>query len=91
MNSVCLTLRLGNSRGLHARPCHAIATTALDHRSELVVSSGGRQADGRSILELMTLQVDCGSELTFEARGEDAPALLERLRRLVEGGFGESR
>jgi phosphotransferase system HPr (HPr) family protein len=88
--AACLTLRLKNGRGLHARPCHAIATAALAHASELNVSCAGRQADGRSILELMTLQADCGAELTFEARGPDAEALLERLRGLIEGGFGES-
>jgi len=81
--------RLVNERGLHARPCHAIATAALASASSLRVRCGAREADGRSILSLMTLGAACGAELEFEASGPDAPALVAALAELVAHGFAQ--
>ncbi len=83
------TVRLRNSAGLHARPCHALVTTARSFESELRVGCGGREVNGKSILELMTLCAGQGTVLEFVGRGEDAAALVEALARLVESGFGE--
>ncbi len=78
-----------NPSGLHARPCHALASTAQAFRSSLEVACGGRRVNGKSILELMTLCAGQGTVLEFVGRGEDAAALVEALARLVESGFGE--
>lgn len=78
-----------NRAGLHARPCHAIASAALGFQSELAVSCGERAVNGKSVLELMTLAACQGDELHLEARGDDAEALVERLSRLVASGFAE--
>ncbi|MBK7643500.1 MAG: HPr family phosphocarrier protein [Planctomycetes bacterium] len=78
-----------NPTGLHARPCHAIARTAQAFRSELRVSCEGRDVNGKSILDLMTLCAPCEAVLSFHARGEDAEELVSALATLVEGGFGE--
>lgn len=82
--------RITNSQGLHARPCHAIVSTALEFQSELRVRCGDREVNGKSILELMTLNAACGSELELWARGSDADSLLDRLGELIGSGFGES-
>jgi phosphotransferase system HPr (HPr) family protein len=78
-----------NAAGLHARPCHAIAATALEYRSDLEVCCEGRRANGKSILELMTLDACQGKVLELAARGPDAERLVEALERLVASGFGE--
>ena len=83
------TVRLRNSAGLHARPCHAIASTAAGFESDLRVRMGEAEVNGKSILELMTLCAPCDSDLTFLARGRDAEALIERLSALVQAGFHE--
>lgn len=85
----CRTVRIRNPAGLHARPCHAIVTTARDFESDLRVASGGQEVNGKSILELMTLCAPCESTLSFTARGRDAHALVDRLAALVEAGFDE--
>lgn len=78
-----------NSAGLHARPCHQIVTAALAHDCEIRISCGDREVNGRSILELMTLQAGPDSVLVFQAQGRDAQALVEHLVTLVEAGFEE--
>jgi phosphotransferase system HPr (HPr) family protein len=84
------TVRIRNSAGLHARPCHAIVTTARQFESELKVASGGVEVDGKSILELMQLCAPCEAWISFRARGKDAELLVERLAGLVEAGFHET-
>jgi len=88
-NEARATARVVNPRGLHARPCHALVTTALAHRASVRVRCGAREVDGRSILSLMTLGASQGEELEFHALGEDAPALVQALLVLVQGGFSE--
>ena len=82
-------VRVPNAAGLHARPCHALASTALGFQSDVEVSCSGRRANGKSILELMTLHAAQGAELEFSARGPDAAALVAALSALVDAGFGE--
>jgi phosphotransferase system HPr (HPr) family protein len=82
-------VRIPNAAGLHARPCHAIASLALAHHSELEVACEGRKANGKSILELMTLRGSQGKQLELCARGPDARVLADALERLVASGFGE--
>jgi phosphocarrier protein len=84
------SVRIVNPRGLHARPCHALVSAALEFESRLSVNCAGREVDGKSILSLMTLSCPVGSELELIAEGSDAQALIERLSGLVNAGFGES-
>jgi len=83
------TVRVVNSQGLHARPCHAIVSAALAFQSDLRIRLRGREVNGKSILELMTLAAGPGTELELCARGQDAERLLEQLEGLFREGFGE--
>lgn len=88
-----------NPAGLHARPCHAIVSTALEFSCSLRIrharagGDGDVSADagvnGKSILELMTLEASMGTTLEFLADGDGQDELLERLEALVQRGFGE--
>ncbi len=86
---VTRTVRLKNPCGLHARPCHAIVSTAAEFQSELRIACGDTDVNGRSILDLMTLCAPCHSELTLRARGPDAAAMLERVAGVIERRFDE--
>jgi phosphotransferase system HPr (HPr) family protein len=81
---------LVNAAGLHARPCHAIVSLALEYACELRISLDGREVDARSILELMTLCAPQGSELLLRAEGEGASELLDRVEAWIAAGFDES-
>lgn len=78
-----------NQAGLHARPCHQLASAALAGKSMVCVRCEDREADGRSILELMTLLAPQGAVLEFVVEGDDAEAVAERLSQVVASGFGE--
>lgn len=82
-------VRVPNPSGLHARPCQAIVAIAQRHQAALRVACDGVEADGRSILDLMTLCAPCESTLTLRARGPDAQDLVRSVADLVRSGFGE--
>lgn len=79
-----------NSRGLHARPCHALARIALGFSGDVSVVCEGRRANAKSILELMTLSAAQGCVLEFAVAGPDAATLVRSLVGLVEAGFQEA-
>jgi len=81
--------RVVNSQGLHARPCHSIVSAAQGFSSDLFFRAGAREVNGKSILELMTLNASEGTELEARARGGDARGLMDAIEELFTGGFGE--
>jgi phosphocarrier protein len=94
MNSAtsCTRLvRIVNQKGLHARPCGAIVSTALRFQADLRVRVGseGRLVNGKSILDLITLAAAEGAELELQAQGPDAALLVASIEALVAAGFHE--
>jgi len=85
-----IVLTLGNKVGLHARPAGALVRVAKEHRSDIRVIHGGKEANGKSILSVLSLGAEKGAEVTFQAEGEDAEQALAAIRGLAESNFGES-
>ncbi len=84
-----VTLTLINPTGLHARPAAQLATALGRLEATVVVAAHGREADGASSLELLTLGTEKGSAITVSATGPDAQQAVDTARTLVEAGFGE--
>jgi phosphocarrier protein len=80
---------LTNKMGLHARPSTQIATTASRFESEIQIAKDGMVVDAKSVLELLMLAAECGSQLTISAEGSDAKQAVTALAELVKGRFGE--
>jgi phosphotransferase system HPr (HPr) family protein len=87
MPEVNLTIR--NKVGLHARPAALFVQTAGKFKSTITVKNGDLRANGKSILNVLTLGVTSGSVVTVIADGEDAEQALKALEELNAGNFGE--
>jgi phosphotransferase system HPr (HPr) family protein len=85
------TVTIRNQNGLHARPAGLLAQTAKLFRSRIRVLRAAQEADGKSILSLMLLEVTPGTELTIQAEGDDEVEAVSRLADVVESRFGEAR
>jgi phosphocarrier protein len=79
-----------NRSGLHARPAKVFARAAAALPSEITVSKGGREANAKSVLSVLTLDCLAGDEITIHTDGEGAEQALQELAALVESGMGES-
>lgn len=86
---ICRTFTIQNKFGLHARPSASFVQTATRFQAEIKVEKDGQVADGKSILDLMTLAAVYGASITVKAKGEDAQEALRALGTLIDGRFGE--
>lgn len=76
-----------NPQGLHARPAELFARLASTFEARIVVMREDQCADGKSILEILTLGVQPGTELVLEAHGNDAQQAIDALTKLVRENF----
>jgi len=70
---------------LHARPAGLFVREAVRFGAAIVVAANGRQANAKSILEVLALGATGGTELALSASGEDAADAVEGLAELVVG------
>jgi phosphotransferase system HPr (HPr) family protein len=84
-----IVLTLGNKVGLHARPAGAFVRVAKEFKSDIRVTHGDKQANGKSILSILSLGAEHGSVVKIAAAGDDATQALEALKQLAENNFGE--
>lgn len=80
---------LTNKMGLHARPSTQIATTASRFAADVQITKDGMVVDAKSVLELLMLAAECGSELIVSADGDDAKEAVGAVCDLVTSHFGE--
>jgi phosphocarrier protein len=78
-----------NQEGLHARPAARIVRLASAFAAEITLSKDGMDVNGKSIMGVMMLAAECGSEITIRANGPDAEQAVQALAELVANGFGE--
>jgi len=78
-----------NAAGLHARPADLLAREARKWQSRIAFVNESQRADGKSILELLTLAAEAGTRLVVEATGPDAREALDAIGSLFESRFNE--
>ena len=83
-----ITLVVRHPVGLHARPAALLVKIAKQFSSNITVSCKGKEANAKSILKVLALGADQGTEVTIRAEGEDAEQALKDLQELVESNFG---
>lgn len=77
--------------GLHARPASLIAQIAEKSKSKIVVrKAGASEADARSVLSVIALDIQPGDPWEIAIDGEDATAIAKQLEALVHSHFGET-
>ena len=68
---------------LHARPAAQFVRTAVGFDADIAVAFDGREANAKSLLAILALGAEGGSELRLTASGDDAPLALDALRDCV--------
>lgn len=70
--------------GLHARPAGLLVKQAGGFSSKVTVESGGKSADARKLIMLMSLGIKQGMEVTCKVEGEDEEAAAEALQKFFQ-------
>ncbi len=83
---------IANSLGLHARPAMQFVDLAGTFSSRIVVQKQATESyevDGKSVMQMITLEAGIGTKLKIRADGDDAETAVQKLAELVESKFGE--
>ena len=78
-----------NKYGLHARPAAEFVKLANRFGAEVWIGKEDLEVSGKSIMGVMMLAAECGSNVVIRAVGDDAAAALDALCDLVASKFGE--
>ena len=82
-----LTIR--NKLGLHARAAAKIVQTSNQFQSNICIIKNGREANAKSMLDILTLSCPRGTRIELRAEGKDAAEALAALAVLFDNKFGE--
>jgi len=81
--------KIKNKLGLHARPAALLVQTAGKFKSDIKISKDGYTVNGKSIMGVMTLAAETGSEIEVMIDGDDQEEAMKAIEELIENKFGE--
>ena len=82
-------LKIVNKLGLHARAAIKLTNLASRYQSKIFIHFNNRDTNARSILGLMVLAANKGSEIELAATGDDEKEATEAIEALISNRFGE--
>ena len=74
-----------NKQGLHARPAALFVQVANKFDARITVRCGREEVNGKSIMGILMLGAEKGSQIVIEASGDDAYLAIGELEKLVSG------
>lgn len=84
------TATIVNKLGLHARPAAMLVSTSAKYESEVFFTKEDLRVNGKSIMGVMMLAAEKGTQLVIEADGPDEEAAIAALLEVIASGFGEN-
>ena len=79
---------VGNATGLHARPAALVAAAAKRFAADVRIVKEGREANARSVVSIMALEVGGGDRITIVARGENAADAVAAIEHTITHELG---
>jgi phosphocarrier protein len=84
-------IKITNKHGLHARPAAHLVKTAGRFRSDIKLYKDGLEVNGKSIMGVMMLAAEPGSEIVFHICGEDEKEAYNAIKDLIAHNFYEDQ
>jgi len=78
-------LIIKNKYGLHARPAAVFVEKASKFDSDVTISKDGVEVNGKSIMGILMLAAEEGSEIILRVNGKDEKKAAETLERFLGG------
>ena len=72
-----------------ARPVAMLVQVASQFESRIYVESGTKKVNAKSVLNVMSAQINLGDEIIVECDGETEEADLQTVIEAIENGLGE--
>ena len=78
-----------NKNGLHARPAAEIVKLSSKFKCDITIVRDDLEVNGKSIMGVMMLAAEYGSNIVVRANGPDAEQAVNAIADLVAAKFGE--
>ena len=78
------TVKLTNDVGLHARPAAVFSKASAEFTCDVKVEKDGNDANDKSIMSVLKLDVKGGDTVTLRTSGENEDVALTELVKVVE-------
>lgn len=82
-------IKIINKHGLHARPAAQFVKIAGKFSADIKVVKDGLEVNGKSIMGIMMLAAEPGSEILLMIDGDDEQDALNALKELIDNKFYE--
>ena len=83
------TVQIKNKAGLHTRPAATIVKLASKYKCDFYLAKDGLNINGKSIIGVMTLAAEMGSEITLSFDGIDEKEAAAEIVDFFNRGFDE--
>lgn len=83
------TVKIVNNAGLHTRPAATIVKLAAKYKCDFYLAKDGFNINGKSIIGVMTLAAEKGSEIQLTFDGDDEEKAAEEITDYFNRGFDE--
>jgi len=83
MSVVSKAVIVRNKQGLHARPAALFVQIANKFDARVTVTYNGEKVNGKSIMGILMLGAEQGTEILIEADGKDAEIALVELEKVI--------
>lgn len=83
-------IKITNKLGLHARPAALLVQTANKFTCDVEIRKGRQKVNGKSIMGIMTLAAESGSQIVIRTCGVDEAEAIDALEKLFATNFGEA-
>ena len=83
------TAKIVNKLGLHARPSAQLVSVTSRFASEVFITKDSLRINAKSIMGVMMLAAEKGSELLIEVNGPDEEEAIQAILEIIASGFGE--
>ena len=82
-------IKIINNAGLHTRPAATIVKLASKYKCDFFLNKDGLHINGKSIIGVMTLAAEKGSEIVLTFDGEDEEQASKEIVDYFKRGFDE--
>jgi multiphosphoryl transfer protein len=84
-----LEITIKNETGLHARPAKVLVNLAKQFKSNISIQHGGKRANAKSMISVLTLGAVRGSEIVVQVDGEDEEKAIAEIEAAIRSGLGD--
>jgi phosphocarrier protein len=83
------TITVENKLGLHARPAALVVSEASKFQADILLTKDGQEINAKSIMGVMMLAAEMGSQILITASGDDEEQAVRALTDLFASKFNE--